>query len=107
MMDKLFNALSLSQKAGKLVIGFDATINSVFRGDAKLVCFAKDLSPRSKKRAEQEIQKMCEIYTLPYSQQELAAITRKPVGILTITDAGLSQLFKNALPSIKGKEENI
>ena len=44
---KLFSALSLCRKAGKLVLGFDAVTDSVYGGKAVLVLLAADASDRT------------------------------------------------------------
>ena len=48
-MNKLASMLSLTQKAGKLISGFDVAKDSVEKKNAGLVLLAKDLSPKSRK----------------------------------------------------------
>ncbi len=55
-MNKLASMLSLTQKAGRLLLGFDVAKGAVEKKHAGLVLLAKDLSPRSRK----EIALVCE-----------------------------------------------
>ena len=48
-MDKVISALSLSKKAGKLILGFDVVKESVQNKTAKLVVLASDVSFKTKK----------------------------------------------------------
>lgn len=103
MTDKLFNALSLCQKAGGLTVGFDAVCESVLKGEASLVMFAEDLSPKTRKRVVQVAEDI-EMIDLPYTQLDLAVITRKTAGVLAVTNHDLAVLCRGALPD---KEETV
>lgn len=107
MENKLFNALSLCQKAGKISPGFDATMASVAKGHARLVCLADDISAQTEKRVRRQIDGDCPIEKLPFTQQQMALICRKPIGVLAITDRNLAQLCKKKLCETKCEEEHI
>lgn len=51
-MNKLMGLLSLCRKAGKLRIGSQPVKEAVEAGEAKLVLYAADFSPRSRGRME-------------------------------------------------------
>ena len=97
-MDKLLGALSLCRKAGKLVMGFDPVAESVAKGNAQLVLLAADLAPGSRKKAL----RFCEgaglaPRELPFTQQELLAVTPKRTGVFAVIDTGLAQLVERQL----------
>lgn len=99
MADKLFGALSLCKKAGKLPAGFDAVCEKIAKGEAALVLLAQDVSPGTQKRVRLAAEQGgCPLHTLPQTQNEIAAITRKPVGVLAVTDQDLAGLCISALP---------
>lgn len=108
--DKVFNALSLCKKAGKLVSGFDAVCDSMRASQAKLLLFASDVSPKTRKRVQdQNIGSIAEIL-LPFSQQQIAFITQKPVGVLAVADQDLAALCMGAfqkMPPQPHKEEPV
>ena len=99
--DKTFQALSLCRRAGKLVMGFDAVAESVLKGKAFLVLTAVDLSPKTQKRISGLCEGLTELYGLPLTQLELCQITRKPVGVYSVTDENLAVLCKNSLTQTK------
>lgn len=105
MTSKIFNAISLSRKAGRLVLGFDAVCDSVASGEARLVLFAKDVSPGTQKRMLAFIEETCPAYTVPYEQTDLAMITRKPVGVMAVADVGLAKLCLSAIKQAFPEQE--
>ena len=102
MADKLLSALSLCKKAGALAEGFDAVEGALKSGRAALLLFAKDISAGTKKRAITAKPKSLPALTLPYEQKDLAILTRRPVGVLAVTNEDLAVLVhKNIAPSAK------
>ena len=102
--DKLYSALSLCRRAGKLAMGFDPVADNVGRGRAWLVLLAADLSPKTKKRVEAYCEDLVPVHTMPLTQAELAPITRKPVGVYAVLDENLAILCTGSLET---KEELI
>ena len=100
--DKLYNALSLCRRAGKLCMGFDPTADNVAKGKAWLVLTASDLSPKTKKRVEYFCEDLVDVYSMPLTQAELEPITRKPVGVYAVLDENMAILCRNSLET---KEE--
>ncbi|GKI14040.1 ribosomal L7Ae/L30e/S12e/Gadd45 family protein [Allofournierella sp.] len=101
---KLFSALSLCRKAGKLVLGFDAVTDSVYGGKAALVLLAADASDGTAKRMGRSCEGLVPCRRMPLTQQALCAITYKKVGVYAVTDDNLAILCINSLEH--EKEEN-
>lgn len=107
-MDKLLSALSLCRKAGALAMGFDPAAESAAKGKACLVLFAADLAPGSRKKAG----RFCSAagvraVRLPFTQQQLLAITPKRTGIFAVTQPGLAKLVESQLPPTGGQGEPV
>ena len=103
-MDKLFSALSLCKKAGGLVAGFDAVNDCLNAEEAVLVLLAQDLSPKTRERVLRNAGKRHAVRSLPYTQQEMAAIVQKPTGVFAVVNQDLAVLCQKALPD---KEETV
>lgn len=56
-MNKLMGLLSLCRKAGRLRIGFEPVKDAVEAGEARLVLYTADFSPKSRERMEQFLQR--------------------------------------------------
>ena len=96
--DRLLSLISLSKKAGKLVLGFDVTKKELFKGSVSNVFVCSDLSPKTLK----ELQYICddldiEILTLPFTLDEIWYEVGKRAGIICITENGLSNKLKALL----------
>ena len=97
-MNKLLSAISLSKRAGKLLLGFDQVEDAVLAGKAVVVLTAADLSEKSR----QGINRVCEAkqienLPIPATMDELWFQIGKRTGILAVTDPGLAGLLKQAL----------
>lgn len=90
-MDKMLGALSLCKKAGALTVGFDAVCEKLDKGEAKTLFFAEDLSDKTKKRVLASAGRT-PFYTLTLTQDELSGITKKPAGVLAVTNQDLAAL---------------
>lgn len=101
---KLFSALSLCRKAGKLVLGFDAVAGSVYAGQAALVLLAADASDGTARRMQRTCEGLAPCRRMPLTQQQLCAITYKKVGVYAVTDENLAILCTKSLEH--EKEEN-
>ena len=88
----LFGALSLCRKAGALALGFDAAQESLKNGKAQLLLFTGDVSEKTRRRLTNTAPRELRIETLPCDMEALAVLARKPVGVLTVTDAPLAGL---------------
>ncbi len=97
MHNKVLFSLSLARKAGVLVTGFDSVKDSVLKHKAFIVVFAADISPATKKRMLRQMEQDVAVYKTTLTQFELSQITKKPVGVLAITEKGLAVLCQNAI----------
>ncbi|MDD3192449.1 MAG: ribosomal L7Ae/L30e/S12e/Gadd45 family protein [Oscillospiraceae bacterium] len=105
-MNKLASMLSLTKKAGKLILGFDVAKEAVEKKNAGLVLLAKDLSPKSRK----EIALVCEksgaqMKELPLTMDEIWFAAGKRAGILAVADEGLAKKLAQ-LTDDANKEES-
>lgn len=100
-MNRVFFALSLAKKSGKLVCGFDSVKESVINGTAKAVFTTDDASEKTVKRLKTFCQDKVEIYTLPLTQYEVSHITNKLTAVFAIADENMALLCKNAIKSEK------
>ncbi len=102
-MDKLLAAVGMARKAGALEMGFDAVSQSAKKGDVELLLLASDVSAATRKRIGTVFSTPPRTLTLPHTQQEVAAVTNKPVGVLAVTCQNLATLcIQQGAP---GKEE--
>lgn len=90
-MDKMLGALSLCKKAGALTVGFDAVCEKLEKKEAKVLFFAKDLSDKTQKRVLAQAGET-PAHVLALTQDELSEITRRPAGVLAVTNQDLTAL---------------
>ena len=105
-MDKLLSSISLSKRAGKLLLGFDVVKGAVLEEKAALVLFASDLSDKTRRSME----RICEEWNvpaaaLPFTLDEIWVEVGKRAGILAISDRGLAKLVCSNLAPAPDKEE--
>jgi len=95
--DLFLTTLGLARRAGKLVYGFESSVENAFA--IRLLFIANDCSDRTKQSVNNIFEEFdTEIIYLNYSKNELAyAIGTKPVGIVGIVDSGFAKLLKTKL----------
>ena len=105
MTDKLFGFISLSRKAGKLIMGFDAVKEAIYNGSALVVIYATDLSPRT----ASSMDKVLELGSNPpyklvteHTMYDYSQICGKLVGVLAIADQG----FADGIRKLTSKGED-
>lgn len=89
---RILSLISLSKKAGKLVLGFDVTKKEILKGTTDRVFVCSDLSPKTLK----EVNYICgdmevEVKTLPIILDEMWYEVGKRSGVVCITERGLSK----------------
>ena len=93
-MDKLLQDIGLCRRAGALCMGTDSVKDALKYKRAAVVIISAQLSEKSQKEmrflSEKYQAKLC---LIPHSFEEIGTITRKPVGILGITDVSLGEKF--------------
>ena len=92
MNSKVLQDISLIKRAGKLILGFDVVKASLQDGSAFLLVTANDLSPKTNK----EIAFLKDKFNIPHitinhTLDELWYVIGKRVGVMSVTDKGLSE----------------
>ncbi len=92
--------LSLCRKAGKLRIGFEPVREAAAAGEAKLVLYAADFSPRSRRRMESLLNGSGvppEQRELEQTMGELARICGKAAGVVAVANDGFAAGLKKLM----------
>ncbi|WP_312644811.1 ribosomal L7Ae/L30e/S12e/Gadd45 family protein [Hydrogenoanaerobacterium sp.] len=97
-MNRLLSTISLTKRAGKLLLGFDQVKDAVLKGEAEIVLTASDLSEKSRKG----INLICEAediesFSLPITMDEFWYEIGKRTGIIAVTDPGLAGKLRTML----------
>ena len=99
-MNKIISTISLSKKAGKLILGFDAVRDAVFKGETRTVFVTSDLSPKTEKNVRyfcQDEELEVELVTIPVNMDEIWHEVGKRAGVIAITDRGLTKKLQSLL----------
>ena len=98
--ERLSGFLGLARKAGKLVFGFDMTVESIQKGTAKAVLLSGDCSERTarniKRIAEENGTEIC---LLPLTMDEIGYAVAKRAGVLAVCDSGFYKKIKELVNS--------
>ena len=97
-VDKISGMLGLCRKAGKLVLGFDITVDAIVKKNARLVLLAKDASPRTAReinKAAQEASLPARV--LPLTMDEIGYAIAKRAGVLAVCDSGFANRIDELL----------
>ena len=93
--EKLSGFLGLSRKAGKIVFGFDMTVEAMRKKTAELVLLSNDCSERTARNIKRIAEETgTEILILPLSMDEIGYAVAKRVGVLSVCDSGFSKKIK-------------
>ena len=90
-MGKLFDILTICNKAGKLCFGFDATVKSVNENKTHLILTASDLSPKTLKELEFKTQNKIRIINIDFDMDTISCYLGKKTGIISINDKGFAK----------------
>lgn len=101
---KLFSAVSLCRRAGKLTMGFEAVVESAYQGKAALVLLSSDVSEGTAKRIRRSCEDLVPCLQMPLTQEDLSPITHRKVGVYAVTDENLAKLCAQYLE--QQKEDN-
>lgn len=102
---KLFGALSLARRAGKLLCGNDCVCEAAAKGTAVAVYITQDTSRGTAKRVRAACEAYCPVRAIPLAQSDVASITNKPAGVLAVIDTNLATLCQKALEAVESGEE--
>ena len=98
--NRVVSLLSICRKAGKLITGFDAVVESMQDAKAQLVLLAGDLSDKTRSELHFSAGKSGyagDVLQVQYTMDELSMVLSKRTGVLAITDAGLAQAIRSEL----------
>ncbi|MCR8630769.1 MULTISPECIES: YlxQ family RNA-binding protein [Paenibacillus] len=98
MKNNFFNNLGMAMRAGKITTGEEAVIDSVRKGEAKLVIVAEDAAVNTSKKVGDK----CNTYRVPLhqygSREQLgASIGKESRVVIAVTDAGFAKMLKKSL----------
>ena len=98
-MNKFLSLLGLARRAGKLVAGYDATINLLKEKKASLIVIATDISEKTEKNIKFEAEKTdTKTIKVEYTIEEISSNIGKKAGVLAISDKdftkGLLTIFE-------------
>jgi ribosomal protein L30E len=99
---KVINLLTICRKAGKLVTGFDVSLEAVIDGKSKCLLIASNTSPKTIKEinyriSSEGLEGMVEVLTMPLTIQDVAMCINVNAGVIAICDSGFSKAFKKLL----------
>ena len=91
-MDKLLNFLGLCRRAGQLIIGNDAAVDTVIKGNAAAVLTASDISANTEKK----LKKTCEankvkLIKLNRTKDEISFAVGRFAAVASVTDSGFAR----------------
>ena len=93
--EKLSGFLGLAKKAGKLVFGFDMTVEAMQKAAAKQVLISNDCSERTARNIRRIAEETgTDFLILPLSMDEIGYAVAKRVGVLSVCDSGFSKKIK-------------
>lgn len=106
---KFFNLITMCIKAGKLLKGFDISMDAVKNGEVFLVMTASDISPKTLK----EVRFVCEknksvrVAELPFSIDELSMSIGRKAGVVAVSDKGFAdKLYEYAIGAANNGTED-
>ncbi|MEG1448908.1 MAG: ribosomal L7Ae/L30e/S12e/Gadd45 family protein [Oscillospiraceae bacterium] len=99
--NRILSLISLSKKAGKLILGFDVAKKEIYKGTVDCIYVCCDLSEKTLKEVDYICENMdVEVRKLPISLDEMWYEVGKRSGVICITEFGLakkvSELLDNA-----------
>lgn len=95
MKNKLLSLLGLMRRAGKLIYGFDSSVEAAKNKKAVCLLYAYDISEKTEKNLKYEAEKYgVEIVKLNLNISEAGGAIGKKAGVFALTDAGF---MKSAL----------
>lgn len=101
MSDRLLSLLGLCRRAGRLTIGCDPVKESVTKGEAQLVLFAKDASANTLKDVASVAEKAgVKTVTIAYDKKEISASVGKLCAVAGVNDGG----FAKKILELSGKD---
>lgn len=94
--DRLLGLLGLCRKAGKLVLGFDASVEEAKKGTAALLLTAADASEKTKKETV-FFSAGGPVETLPHTMAEMEPIFKRRVAVMAVLDSGFAKRMRELI----------
>ena len=91
--DKLLGAVGICRRAGKLAIGFDATVKAAEKG-APLIIAASDAAERTVRNAARECKEGTELVTLPRTMNEIEQAVGRKFAVAAVCDENFARLIQ-------------
>lgn len=99
-LSSMMSLLGLMRRAGKLSMGFDASVDSSISGESSLILYTEDISQKTLKELNYKINDNTDILLLPCTQEELGRAIGKNVRIVSINDTGFAKKAKQLINSL-------
>lgn len=99
---KIINLLTICKKAGKLVTGFDISLDAVKNGTSKCILIASNTSAKTIKEVHYRIKKeglesSVKVLNIPLTIEDIAWYINNNAGVIAICDDGFSKSFEKLL----------
>lgn len=96
---KIINLLTICRKAGKLVTGFDVSLNAVQNGLSRCILIASNTSPKTLKEVNYYLKKenlidTVKVLNIPLTIQDVSHYINVNAGVIAICDSGFSKSFE-------------
>ena len=95
--ERLSGILTMSRKAGKLLLGFDAVKDAVKLGQVACVLLAADVSPKTEKEIRFYAGEV-PVRMLPFQMDALKCFFRKRTAVYGVCDAGFAGKLLELMP---------
>ena len=98
MNDRLCGLLGMARRAGRLIAGFDAVVDSVKVKRTQLILLASDLSPKTEKELRFAAGNAVPLLCTELTKTEIghAAGYNKPIGVVATEDRGFAAAMLKA-----------
>ncbi|MCQ4021979.1 MULTISPECIES: ribosomal L7Ae/L30e/S12e/Gadd45 family protein [unclassified Ruminococcus] len=108
MNDRFLSLLGLCRRAGKITIGSDPTIESVKKGEARLVLFAKNASANTRKNVlGAAIQSGVKVIDIDYDKEDISVSLGKLCAVASVNDEGFAKKLLSLAGEKNGEECNL
>ena len=96
--NKISGFLGICRKAGKLVMGFDMTVDAMQKCTAEMVLLTSDCSERTARNMKRiAVDTETPIYILPLTMDEISYAVAKRAGVFAVCDSGFANKIKQLL----------
>lgn len=108
MNDRLLSLLGLCRRAGKITIGCDPVIESVKKGESRLVIFAENASDNTRKAVLNAVAPSgVRVINLDYNKEDISVSLGKLCAVASINDDGFAKKLLSLAGEKNGEECNL